>query len=102
MELQKSRECENKDERKGTKRILFDTIKGILLNPLVYMVIFGLLGNLVFTQHMRSILKELLDTLSSSYGATALFFLGLSLVGNMKKYTGFALVVPFSLVLCKW
>ncbi len=103
LELDKN--SKNKDKQIGKCKLILKTIKSVITNPIVFMVVFGLIANQIFTAcefNKRSwFLTPFLKVLAESFGATALFYLGISLVGNMKKYRGFDLIVPFLLVACK-
>eukprot|EP00794_Sanderia_malayensis_P003284 gene3284-3766_t len=89
----------------GKCKLMIKTLKGIVTNPLIFMVVIGVVVNQIFTacnfDKQNWFLTEFLKVLSQSFGATALFYLGFSLVGNMKKYRVFDLIVPFLLVACK-
>ena len=104
LEFHKS--SKDKSIQISKRRIIWKAIKGVITNPLVFMVALGLIGNVVVTAinfdvKQKWFLKPFLDVVGNSFGACALFYLGLNLVGNMKKHTGAILVVPFLLVICK-
>ncbi|XP_033120648.1 integral membrane protein GPR155-like isoform X2 [Anneissia japonica] len=81
--------------------MLFKVFKGIILNPVVLMVLIGLIGNYVFSQTVPTLIKSILETLSASFSATALFYLGLNMVGKIKQDTGFFFVTPVLLIAAK-
>ena len=107
MEFQKR--ANEKEQTNSKLKVLFKAVKSVISNPLVYMVILGLIFNFVLystkdsTGYERNhwFLSPFLSVIGSSFGATALFYLGLNLVGRTKDIGGFTLVVPFLLVFCK-
>lgn len=77
------------------------TIKGVIQNPIVFMTFIGIIANFILKQKVPTIIDGFLSVLSSSFFASALFFLGLKMVGNMKKKMGFGLIVPLLLIFTK-
>lgn len=107
LEFRKSSYDKNPSNSK--LRIVWKAVKGVLTNPLVFMVILGLIFNFIlngtkeytgFNSH-HWFLSPFLSVIGNSFGSTALFYLGLNLVGSIKDFGGFTLVVPFLLVFCK-
>lgn len=83
------------------RHIAMATIKGVLTNPIVFMTVIGIAANFVLQQKIPVIIDGFLSVLGSAFFASALFFLGLKMVGNMKKQMGYGLVVPFLLIFSK-
>ncbi|XP_069678473.1 lysosomal cholesterol signaling protein isoform X1 [Periplaneta americana] len=75
--------------------------KSIILNPIVLMTALGMVGNLVFNHRLPVALSGILKVLGSSFSATALFLLGLRMVGKVHTLQGAALVVPGILIAVK-
>ena len=106
LEFQKST---NESNANGKLKIVWKASKRVITNPLVFMVVLGLVFNFAlngtkqYTGFNSShwFLSPFLSVIGNSFGSTALFYLGLNLVGSMKDYSGFTLVVPFLLVSCK-
>ncbi|CAG0907177.1 unnamed protein product, partial [Cyprideis torosa] len=98
MEFQKKR-----DEKENAKDgILFRKIfAGVALNPVVIMTVLGIVANLIFDKVLPPVLEGILTVLGSSYSATALFALGLRLVGKVHNLRGPSLVVPGILITVK-
>jgi len=78
----------------------------IAKNPIIFMTVFGIVGNLLFHGSMPAILHSFLSTLGSAFSASALFLLGLRMVGQTSEssrkpsiITPLVLVVVKSLVL---
>uniref|UniRef100_A0A673MW60 Integral membrane protein GPR155-like n=1 Tax=Sinocyclocheilus rhinocerous TaxID=307959 RepID=A0A673MW60_9TELE len=59
----------------------------VLKNPIIFMVIVGILSHFLFGGHVPVLLGEFVDGLANSFGGAALFYLGLSMVGQMGKLT---------------
>lgn len=66
---------------KSVAIVLFQVFK----NPIVFMVIIGICGNFIFHQKIPMIIEEFLDGLASSFSGSALFYLGLTMVGQITK-----------------
>lgn len=77
------------------------TVKGVIQNPIVFMTFIGIIANFILKQKVPTIINGFLDVLSASFFASALFFLGLKMVGNMKKKMGSGLLVPLILIFTK-
>lgn len=91
----------SEDTKISYKKIIWTTVKGVITNPLVFMIIFGIAFNFIFKQHLPIILDGFFSSLSSAFGATALFFLGWKLGCQQNKLTGFGYALPIVLVLLK-
>ncbi|GAB1600426.1 integral membrane protein GPR155-like [Argonauta hians] len=101
MEIHKNRNPtsfqENQKRPYMTLKILLDVIK----NPIVLSTILGIIFNFIFKQTIPITIKNILTVLGQAFAASALFFLGLNLVGKTKNQLGIQLAVPFLLVLAK-
>uniref|UniRef100_A0A3B4A3A5 DEP domain-containing protein n=1 Tax=Periophthalmus magnuspinnatus TaxID=409849 RepID=A0A3B4A3A5_9GOBI len=68
----------------------------VLKNPIVFMVIIGIVSHFALGQQIPAVLSEFIDGLANSFGGAALFYLGLSMVGQLRKLTrdtGVALIL---------
>ncbi|KAH8345752.1 hypothetical protein KR067_003058 [Drosophila pandora] len=87
----------------GDRSILvFNTIMALFFNPLLLMTLLGVAGGFLFPTGLPEMVSSTLRTLGQSFSATALFLLGLKIVGGAgaeKKSTGFLL--PGVLILVK-
>ena len=83
------------------RKIVFNTVKGIVTNPFVFMIVFGIAFNFILRQKLPIWAEGLFKTLANAYGATALFFLGWKLGNNPVKVMGMELIVPIILVSVK-
>jgi len=91
----------NNDNNNDKWKIFTKVLKSILTNPLIFMTILGILGNLLFHASMPKIIQEFMGTLGSAFSASALFLLGLRMVGQAGSMDGEELVLPFVLIVVK-
>ncbi|XP_025413139.1 integral membrane protein GPR155 [Sipha flava] len=75
--------------------------RNIICNPIVFMTALGMLANLVFNHDPPKIITTFLGTFGNAFTATALFLLGLRMVGNVNKLRGEALILPLLLISAK-
>ncbi|XP_030604283.1 integral membrane protein GPR155 isoform X2 [Archocentrus centrarchus] len=76
--------------------ILGVVVLQVLKNPVVFMVIVGIISHFVLSQQIPAVLSEFIDGLANSFGGAALFYLGLTMVGQLRKLTrdtGVALIL---------
>ena len=80
-------------------RIVF----GIFSNPIIILTFAGVIfGQFVFRGHVPPVINNFLHTLKSAYSATALFSLGLGMVGRMEAFkSGSKLLGPVLLIATK-
>ena len=91
----------SKNDTASFGRTMLKTIKSVLLTPVVSASIFGIAANKIFHESLPRGLYEPLETLSNAFGAAALFYLGLSVVGKIKTKFGMIILVPLSLSFTK-
>ncbi|XP_059214990.1 integral membrane protein GPR155 isoform X2 [Centropristis striata] len=92
-EVQRWRQCSHSHSTLG---ILGVVIIQVLKNPIVFMVIVGIISHFALGQQIPAVLSEFIDGLANSFGGAALFYLGLSMVGQLRKLTrdtGVALIL---------
>ena len=63
-------------------KIATKVVVGIVKNPILMMTLLGIVGNLVFHSQMPSIIHNFMHTLGSAFSSSALFLLGLRMVGQ--------------------
>ncbi|KAM9366011.1 lysosomal cholesterol signaling protein [Pholidichthys leucotaenia] len=76
--------------------ILGVVVLQVLKNPIVFMVMIGIISHFVLGQRIPAVLSEFIDGLANSFGGAALFYLGLTMVGQLHKLTrdtGVALIL---------
>lgn len=81
--------------------MVFSVMKGVALNPVLFMTILGIVGNLIFSHVIPLCLAAILEVLGNAFSASALFLLGLMMVGKVHKLKGTALVIPGILIVVK-
>ncbi|XP_077960355.1 lysosomal cholesterol signaling protein isoform X2 [Gasterosteus aculeatus] len=80
----------------GTLGVLGVVFLQVLKNPIVFMVMVGILSHFALGQHIPAVLAQFIDGLANSFGGAALFYLGLTMVGQLRKLTrdtGVALIL---------
>lgn len=92
---------QRKGEGTSTLKVATSVITNIVTNPVVFMTALGIVGNLVFNHNLPTVLQSLLNVFGSAFTATALFLLGLRMVGNVRNFRGAALLVPALLISVK-
>lgn len=88
-------------ESGGGAKLAFSILIKVLFNPVVLMTTLGICGNFVFKEGLPVILEGILKVFGSAFSSTALFMLGLSMVGTVHKMKGANLVVPGILIAMK-
>jgi predicted permease len=78
-------------------------VLGVFSNPIIILTFAGLIfGQFVFHGQMPPVINNFLQTLKNAYSATALFALGLGMVGKMEALkNGSKLLGPFILIVTK-
>ncbi|XP_018549321.1 integral membrane protein GPR155 isoform X1 [Lates calcarifer] len=80
----------------STLGILAVVVLQVMKNPIVFMVIVGIISHFALGQRIPAVLSEFIDGLANSFGGAALFYLGLTMVGQLRKLTrdtGVALIL---------
>ncbi|KAB5577141.1 hypothetical protein PHYPO_G00206530 [Pangasianodon hypophthalmus] len=73
----------------------------VVKNPIVFMVVIGIAAHFVLGPKIPDFMKEFVDGLANSFGGTALFYLGLTMVGQLKKLTRSTVVALILLITAK-
>ncbi|CAK9799087.1 Integral membrane protein GPR155 [Anthophora quadrimaculata] len=89
------------EDHRDYKNMVCSIVKGIALNPVLLMTVLGILGNLAFSHVIPPVFATVLDVFGNAFSASALFLLGLMMVGKVHKLKGFALVIPGILISVK-
>ncbi|XP_066521904.1 lysosomal cholesterol signaling protein isoform X2 [Hoplias malabaricus] len=84
-ELQRWRESPDRNQSK--LRIVSTVILRVFKNPIIFMVMVGIVCHFLFGGKVPGLLGEFVDGLADSFGGAALFYLGLTMVGQMHKLT---------------
>uniref|UniRef100_A0A8C4GZG6 DEP domain-containing protein n=1 Tax=Dicentrarchus labrax TaxID=13489 RepID=A0A8C4GZG6_DICLA len=93
-EVQKWRQASHSQH--STLGIVGVVVLQVLKNPVVFMVVVGIIAHFALGQQIPAVLSEFIDGLANSFGGAALFYLGLTMVGQLRKLTrdtGVALIL---------
>lgn len=98
-EIQKWKNEENR--RQSKLYILGVIVLQVLKNPLVFMVVIGIVAHFLLRRTIPAVVAQFVDGLANSFGGTALFYLGLSMVGQLGKLTRSTVVTLILLITAK-
>ncbi|KAI7809062.1 putative integral membrane protein GPR155, partial [Triplophysa rosa] len=98
-EVQRWRTGEHQPQRK--LKVLGLVVLQVVRNPIVFMVVIGVISHFLLRQKIPAFMEEFVDGLANSFGGTALFYLGLSMVGQLKKLTRSTVVALILLITAK-
>ncbi|XP_067299255.1 lysosomal cholesterol signaling protein isoform X2 [Pseudorasbora parva] len=82
-------------------KVLGLVVLQVVKNPIVFMVVIGLISHFLLGQKIPPFMEEFVDGLANSFGGAALFYLGLSMVGQLKKLTRSTVVALILLITAK-
>ncbi|KAM4557931.1 lysosomal cholesterol signaling protein isoform 1-T2 [Odontesthes bonariensis] len=92
----------NEGNRQQSKLLIVGVVVlQVLKNPIVFMVVIGIIAHFVLHQTIPAFMAEFLDGLANSFGGAALFYLGLSMVGQLRKLTRSTVVTLILLITAK-
>ncbi|XP_071479654.1 lysosomal cholesterol signaling protein-like [Diadema antillarum] len=100
LSLEANKSASN-EHRRHKAYIAWVIMKGLLTNPIFITVPIGIVFNFALSQRLPVFLEGILTTLESSFGATALFLLGINMVGKVRQQSGMALLPPALLIASK-
>nr|DBA19853.1 TPA: hypothetical protein GDO54_015619 [Pyxicephalus adspersus] len=98
-EIQKWRE--NPSSSQGKLKIIGLALLRVFQNPIVFMVFVGIAFNFALGQKIPAYLENFLDGLASSFSGSALFYLGLTMVGQTSKLKKSSFVALLLLITAK-
>ncbi|KAJ8416877.1 hypothetical protein AAFF_G00327550 [Aldrovandia affinis] len=98
-EVQKWRE--SRDQQQNKLHIVGLVVLQVLKNPIVFMVIVGIVSHFLLGQRVPTFMEGFVDGLANSFGGAALFYLGLSMVGQLRKLTRSTTVALILLITAK-
>ncbi|XP_031620929.1 integral membrane protein GPR155 [Contarinia nasturtii] len=86
----------------GPKKVTLikEALKSIILNPILFMTVFGVIGGFLLSS-LPPVIAGVLDVFGKSFSATALFLLGLRMVDSTKYFCGPELLTPIILIIMK-
>ncbi|XP_015236870.1 PREDICTED: integral membrane protein GPR155-like [Cyprinodon variegatus] len=98
-EVQKWRQASH--PQRSSLSILGVVFLQVLKNPIVFMVMVGIISHFALGERIPAVLSEFIDGLANSFGGAALFYLGLTMVGQLRKLTRDAGVALILLITAK-
>ncbi|XP_068400992.1 lysosomal cholesterol signaling protein [Eschrichtius robustus] len=98
-EIQRWKDTQNASQNKV--KIVGLGLLRVLQNPIVFMVFIGIAFNFILDQKVPVYMENFLDGLANSFSGSALFYLGLTMVGKIKKLKKSAFVVLILLITAK-
>ncbi|CAH6788501.1 Gpr155 [Phodopus roborovskii] len=98
-EIQKSKDTQNASQNKV--KIVGLGFLHVLQNPIVFMVFVGIAFNFILDKKIPVYMENFLDGLASSFSGSALFYLGLTMVGKIKQLKKSAFVMLTLLITAK-
>ncbi|XP_054642819.1 integral membrane protein GPR155 [Dunckerocampus dactyliophorus] len=90
-----------RDHRQSKLLIVGQVALQVLKNPIVFMVVIGIGAHFALRQTVPSFMADFVDGLANSFEGAALFYLGLSMVGQLKKLTRSTVVTLILLLTAK-
>ncbi|XP_023369928.1 integral membrane protein GPR155 [Otolemur garnettii] len=98
-EIQKWKDSQNASQNKV--KIVGLGLLHVLQNPIVFMVFIGIAFNFILDRQVPVYIENFLDGLGNSFSGSALFYLGLTMVGKIKRLKKSAFVVLILLITAK-
>lgn len=100
--------CPGATNTQATNRFLSEkwievlkTVRSIFCNPMLMMTVLGVAGGFLFPNGLPEIIAGVLRVLGNSFSATALFLLGLKIVGQGSSFKGSGSLIPGILIIVK-
>uniref|UniRef100_A0A2K6EXH7 G protein-coupled receptor 155 n=1 Tax=Propithecus coquereli TaxID=379532 RepID=A0A2K6EXH7_PROCO len=98
-EIQKWKDTQNASQNKA--KIVGLGFLRVLQNPIVFMVFIGIAFNFILDRTVPVYIENFLDGLGNSFSGSALFYLGLTMVGKIRRLKKSAFVVLILLITAK-
>jgi predicted permease len=89
IEIQKRLDDHHKHpnaSRCSRRQLIKKILLNICRNPVVICTLLGVIFNRLFHEHLPNILEHILTPISQAFSATALFYLGLTMVGKLRQF----------------
>lgn len=81
--------------------LIMKTIRSILFNPILFMTVLGVIGGVAFPNGLPVMMSGVLRVFGNSFSATALFLLGLRMLGTGTETQRPGFLTPCVLILVK-
>lgn len=95
-------EKKNPDISKVSRwRLIWKILLNIIRNPVVVCTVLGVIFNRIFHEKLPNLLENILTPIAQSFSATALFYLGLTMVGKLKQFHASLIITVLLLCLMK-
>ncbi|KAJ8012754.1 hypothetical protein DPEC_G00046160 [Dallia pectoralis] len=78
---------DQRDQQKSQLHIVGVVLLQVLMNPIVFMVVIGIAFHFILERNIPVFMEQFVDGLANSFGGAALFYLGLSMLGQLGKFT---------------
>ncbi|XP_031415222.1 integral membrane protein GPR155 [Clupea harengus] len=91
----------NREQPQSKLRVVGTVALQVLKNPIIFMVVVGLAAHFLLGQRIPPFMEQFVDGLANSFGGAALFYLGLTMVGQMRKLTRSTVVALILLITAK-
>ncbi|XP_053483023.1 integral membrane protein GPR155 [Ictalurus furcatus] len=98
-EVQKRRR--EQQQQKSKLHVVGVVFIHVVKNPIVFMVVIGIAAHFVLGPKIPEFMQEFVDGLANAFGGAALFYLGLTMVGQLKKLTRSTVVALILLITAK-
>uniref|UniRef100_A0A5F9C0Z8 G protein-coupled receptor 155 n=1 Tax=Oryctolagus cuniculus TaxID=9986 RepID=A0A5F9C0Z8_RABIT len=98
-EIQKSKDTQSTSQNKV--KIVGLGFLRVLQNPIVFMVFIGIAFNFILDKKIPVYMENFLDGLGNSFSGSALFYLGLTMVGKIRRLKKSSFVVLILLITAK-
>lgn len=82
-------------------RLIEKVFFNIIRNPIVICTLLGVVFNRIFNEHLPNMLERMLTPLAQSFSATALFYLGLTMAGRLRRLHSQLVITIFILSMIK-
>lgn len=86
---------------RGKCLVVIHTLRSIFMNPILLMTLLGVLSRLIFTNGLPVVFSSLLKVLGNSFAGSALFLLGVRMVGKNNQTSPSGFLLPTVLIIVK-
>ena len=103
IEIQKRIDNQRKHRGQSSDKfqLILTVFRQMSCNIIVLSTLFGVIFNQIFQQHLPNILESILTPIAQSFTGTALFYLGLTMVGKLSRLHVHLVITVFLLSIIK-
>jgi predicted permease len=103
IEMQKSLDEQRRHRGKSCRpfQLISIVFRNIFCNPIVICTVLGIIFNQIFQQKLPYTIEYVLNPIAQSFTSTALFYLGLTMVGKLNRLHAHLVITVFLLCLMK-